>query len=123
MVDVYQTIDTQSNPQLSGIELVSGMQRVFDREVEKDRELAGAISRCFTSEWRKNQIHQILMRFIELKAREGDRRAILSSVREYSIGEHHLSEEPLRHLDRRIGQPYLREECNVEQLSLQRYHR
>lgn len=68
MVDVYQTIDTQSNPQLNGIGLVSGMQRVFDREVEKDKELAGAISRCFTSEWRKNQIHQILMRFIELKA-------------------------------------------------------
>ena len=68
MVDVYQTIDTQSNPQLNGIELVSGMQRDFDREVEKDKELAGAISRCFTSEWRKNQIHQILMRFIELKA-------------------------------------------------------
>lgn len=67
MVDVYQTIDTQSNPQFNGIELVSGMQRVFDREVEKDKELAGAISRCFTSEWRKNQIHQILMRFIELK--------------------------------------------------------
>lgn len=68
MVDVYQTIDTQSNPQYNGIELVSGMQRVFNREVEKDKELAGAISRCFTSEWRKNQIHQILMRFIELKA-------------------------------------------------------
>lgn len=67
MVDVYQTIDTQSNPQLNGIELVSGMQRVFDREVEKDKKLAGAISRCFTSEWHKNHIHQILMRFIEIK--------------------------------------------------------
>jgi hypothetical protein len=67
MVDVYQTIDIQSNPQLNSIELVSGMQRVFDREVEKDKELAGAISRCFTSEWCKNQIHRILMRFIELK--------------------------------------------------------